>query len=58
MDKDFDTLIKNLPQDKMEKLLKKYAGKDEKLREEILSNPSFKDPSFKRSGLKGMAKKN
>lgn len=46
MDKDFDALIKNLSKDKMEELLKKYAGKDEKLREEILSNPSFKDPSF------------
>lgn len=46
MDKDFDALIKNLSQDKMEELLKKYAGKDEKLREEILSNPSFKDPFF------------
>lgn len=52
MDKDFDALIKNLPQDRIEELLKKYAAEDEKLREEILSNPSFKDPSFNDLALK------
>lgn len=37
MDKAFEALIKHLPQDKIEELLKKYALEDENLREEILS---------------------
>ena len=52
MDKDFDSLIKNLSQQQMEELLKKYAVKDEKLREEILSNPSFKNPTFNNLAVK------
>lgn len=46
MKHDIAALINKLSQRKMEEILQKYASEDKNLREEILSNPSFKDPSF------------
>lgn len=46
MKNDIAALINKLSQREMEEMLQKYASEDKNLREEILSNPSFKDPSF------------
>lgn len=46
MKHDIAGLINKLSQREMEEMLQKYASEDKNLREEILSNPSFKDPSF------------
>lgn len=46
MKNDIAALINKLSQREMEEMLQKYASEDKNLREEIFSNPSFKDPSF------------